>query len=54
MHAAHSHRALLRLEGLQPFTLGGRDTGTLRELLGRLTPEASLEVEIDDRTPALR
>ncbi|NOJ54417.1 hypothetical protein HK404_17555 [Myxococcus xanthus] len=41
------------LLGNQAFTLGGRDAGVLRRLLGRLTTESSLEVEVDEWTPAL-
>lgn len=42
------------LIGNQAFTLGGRDAGVLRKILGRLTTESSLEVEVDEWTPALR
>ncbi|GEL75633.1 hypothetical protein MVI01_74170 [Myxococcus virescens] len=41
------------LLGNQAFTLGGRDAGVLRKLLGRLTTESSLEAEVDEWTPAL-
>jgi hypothetical protein len=42
------------LLGNQAFTLGGRDAGALRKVLGRLTTESSLEVEVDEWTPELR
>ncbi|AEI68528.1 hypothetical protein LILAB_33235 [Corallococcus macrosporus] len=41
------------LLGNQAFTLGGRDAGALRRLLGKLSTESSLEVEVDEWTPAL-
>lgn len=42
------------LIGNQPFTLGGRNAGVLRKLLGSIASESSLEVEVDEWTPALR
>ncbi|MFL5353212.1 SMI1/KNR4 family protein [Archangium sp.] len=42
------------LVGIQAFRLGGRDAGVLRKILGRITTESSLEVEVDEWTPALR
>ncbi|QSQ18416.1 hypothetical protein JY572_26325 [Myxococcus landrumensis] len=42
------------LLGHQAFRLGGRDAGVLRKILGRMATESSLEVEVDEWTPALR
>ncbi|HYO59403.1 MAG TPA: SMI1/KNR4 family protein [Archangium sp.] len=42
------------LLGNQAFRLGGRDAGVLRKILGRITTESSLEVEVDEWIPALR
>jgi hypothetical protein len=40
-------------DGIQAFTLGGSNAGTLRRTLGELATESSLEVEVDSWAPAL-
>ena len=41
-------------EGIQAFSLGGTDAGTLRRILGSIATESSLEVEVNEWTPALQ
>jgi hypothetical protein len=42
-----------REEGILSFTLGGSNAGTLRKILGEIATKSSLEVEVDEWTPAL-
>lgn len=41
------------LTGIQTFSLGGRDAGVLRKILGSIATGSSIEVEVDEWTPAL-
>jgi hypothetical protein len=42
------------LDGSQAFTLGGSNAGVLRRIMGEMTTEGSLEIEVNEWTPALR